>query len=102
MIKSDTSDIIIPVNIDFVFNILTQLTNNKKKEVIAFLQHSLQKEEKSSINHKLNNKIFLESELGSYIKNNSDNKLDIDEIRKGLSTIKNSLANDVNKYRKER
>jgi hypothetical protein len=48
------------------------------------------------------NRKFLETEFGHYITQNADSSIDINEIRRELSLIKDPLADVVNQGREER
>jgi len=101
-VKHESVEIRVSIKMEYLYKVLSQLTLQKKKELQSFLQKSIIKEEKQSPKQSYTNRKFLETEFGHYITQNADSSIDINEIRRELSAIQGSLADDVINDREER
>ncbi|MFQ5631943.1 MAG: hypothetical protein ACE5I1_24500, partial [bacterium] len=80
-----------------LFDNITRLSMSKQKEILAYLQHSIQEHDSTQTKNG-----FLNTAIGKYIAQDADDSISIDEVRKELSTIKGSLSDEVNMQREER
>lgn len=101
-IQQDSVEVLLSIEMDSLYKVLSQLTLQKKKEIQAFLETAILNDERKSPMKKLTNRAFLNTELGDSILKNDDSSIDIRKIRRELSVTQDSLADDVNQNREER
>jgi hypothetical protein len=105
MAHSQNSEVQIPVPIGTLVKAIDQLST----EALWQLLHATEAALSARASHKpavqgaqVEDEGFWESELGQYISAEADAGISIEEVRKALSVIPGSLAEDISRERDER